>query len=241
MAPILQTENLTKRFGELAAVDNLNFAVEKGIIYGIAGPNGAGKTTLFNLLSGVYSGRGKVLFQGEQIDSLRPYQVGRKGLARTFQVPSLFETLSIYDNIRVGAHFGNHSSNEDEIIQETLKFVGLQNLANEKGEHLSLFDKKRTMLASALAMNPKLLMLDEPNAGLSPREINDSTKLFRKINKQKGITLIVIEHLMKVLVDISDEMMILHNGKKIAYGLPKEVTKEPQVIEVYIGAEHAQS
>lgn len=241
MTPILQTENLTKRFGELAAVDNLTFEVDKGIIYGIAGPNGAGKTTLFNLLSGVHGGEGEVLFQGERIESLRPYQIGRKGLARTFQVPSLFETLSIYDNVRVGAHFGNQSSNEDDIIYETLEFVGLHDLAGEKGECLSLFDKKRTMLASALAMSPKLLLLDEPNAGLSPREIDESVALFRKINDKKGITLIVIEHLMKVLVSISDKMMILHNGKKIAHGEPKKVIKEPQVIEVYIGAGHAEN
>jgi len=239
MPIILETKQVNKRFGELAAVKDLSFEVKEKEIFGIAGPNGAGKTTLFNVISGIHSGSGEIYFFGERIDRLRPFQICLKGIARTFQIPSVFSSLTVYDNIRVGAHFGNHVKYEKKIIKEVLEFVRLSEKQNILTKHLSLFDKKLTMVAAALATHPKLLMLDEPIGGLSPGEINQSVDLFKRINRELGITLIVIEHLMKVLMEISERMMILHNGEKICIGTPEEVAKDKQVIEVYLGADYA--
>lgn len=233
---ILQASKVTKLFGELAAVNDLSFEVEKGEIFGMAGPNGAGKTTLFNLISGVYSGSGDIIFEGENIHGLRPFQICHKGVARTFQVPTLFSTVTVYQNIKVGAHFGVlKGENEKERINKVIDFVGLRGRENIVAEHVGLFDKRLTMLAAALATEPKLLLLDEPIGGLSPREVSDSMALFRKINKELGVTLIIIEHLMKFLVEVSHRLMIINNGEKICIGPPKEVTKDKEVIEVYLG------
>lgn len=239
MPVILETRQVAKRFGELIAVKDLSFSVEEKEIFGIAGPNGAGKTTLFNIITGFYSGSGEIYFQGRRIDRLRPFQVCLRGIARTFQIPSVFSTLSVYDNVRVGAHFGNHHPNERKTIQEVIDFVGLTGKQDIEAKHLPLFDKKLTMLAAALATKPKLLMLDEPIGGLSPVEINKSVEIFKRINQELGITLIIIEHLMKVLMGISHRMMILHNGENICIGSPEEVARDKQVIEVYLGAEYA--
>jgi branched-chain amino acid transport system ATP-binding protein len=240
MSAILETRNVTKRFGELAAVNNLSFEVEKGEIFGIAGPNGAGKTTLFNLISGEYTGEGEILFENQSINGLRPFQVCHRGLARTFQITTVFSTLTVYDNIRVGAHFGNSGKTSDEhLIYEVIDFVGLTGKQDTSATHLSLYDKKLTMLAAALATHPRLLLLDEPIGGLSPVEIKKSVELFRRINSELGITLVIIEHLMKVLTDISQRLMILHNGQKISVGVPADVARDKQVIEVYLGAEYA--
>jgi len=240
MPAILEVRQVTKRFGQLAAVNNLSFEVEEGEVFGIAGPNGAGKTTLFNLISGLYSGEGEIIFEGQRINGLRPYQICRKGLVRTFQIPTVFSTMSVYDNVRVGAHFGSdYRDDEDSIIRNVLDLVGLKGKESVEAKHLSLFDKKLTMLAATLATHPRLLMLDEPIAGLSPLEIQQSVALFKKINKELGITLIVIEHLMNVLMEISHRLMILHNGEKISIGSPEEVAKDKRVIEVYLGAERA--
>jgi branched-chain amino acid transport system ATP-binding protein len=239
MPVVLEVKQLTKRFGELAAVKNLSFEVEKGEIFGVAGPNGAGKTTLFNVISGVYSGTGEIIFEGQPISGLRPYQICHRGLVRTFQIPTVFSTMTLYDNVRVGAHFGNDGQDEDKIIGDALDFVGLRGKENVEAKHLCLFDKKLTMLAAALATQPRLLMLDEPIGGLSPVEIGKSISLFKKINQEMRVTLIVIEHLMSVLMEISQRLMILHNGERISIGSPEEVAKDKQVIEVYLGADYA--
>jgi branched-chain amino acid transport system ATP-binding protein len=238
MSTTLEVKNVTKRFGQLAAVNNLSFEVDKEI-FGIAGPNGAGKTTLFNVISGYFSASGEIYFLGEKIDGLRPFQVCQKGIARTFQIPSVFSTLSVYDNIRVGAHFGNRDQDEKKNIKDVLQFVGLTEKQNTISMNLSLFDKKLTMLAASLATHPKLLMLDEPIGGLSPWEIKQSIDLFKRINRELGVTLIVIEHLMKFLMEISNRMMILHNGQKICIGVPGEVATNKQVIDVYLGVNYA--
>lgn len=233
---IIEVKNLNKKFGELAAVKDLSFEVEKGEIFGIAGPNGSGKTTLFNLISGFYPCSGEIIFEGENIRGLRPFQICHRGVARTFQVPALFSTTTIYQNIRVGAHFGVlKGENEEERINRVIDFVGLRERENAIAGSLDLFDKRLTMLAATLATEPKLLLLDEPTGGLSPREIGDSITLFQKINKELGITIIIIEHLMKVLVEVSRRLMIINNGEKICVGPPEEVTKDRRVIEVYLG------
>jgi branched-chain amino acid transport system ATP-binding protein len=233
---ILRCENVTRRFGELVAVKDLSFEVEKGEIFGIAGPNGAGKTTLFNVITGFYRGSGVIIFDNVNITGLRPHQVCRKGIARTFQIPQLFVTLPVVDNVKVGAHFGVQGGHDERaIINETINLVGLQGKENVIAANLNLFDKKLTMLASALATKPKLLLLDEPIGGLSPTEVKQSVALVHKINQELGLTVIVIEHLMKVLTKISRRLMILHNGEKICLGPPQEVTNDKRVIEVYLG------
>ncbi len=239
MQNILETREIAKRFGQLAAVKDLTFEVEEGEIFGIAGPNGAGKTTLFNVITGNYPATGEIYFSGKRIDRLRPFQICLLGIARTFQIPSVFSTLTVYDNIRVGAHFGNHVRDEKNTIKEITQFIGLTEKQYTLTKHLSLFDKKLTMVGAALATHPKLLMLDEPIGGLSPWEITQSIELFKRINHELGITLIVIEHLMKFLMELSNRMMILHNGQKICVGKPEEVAQDKQVIEVYLGADYA--
>jgi len=234
---ILQVKNLTKRFGELAAVKELSFEVEEGEIFGIAGPNGAGKTTLFNLITGFYHGSGDIVFDNVNISGLRPHQICHKGIARTFQIPELFLPLPVVENIRVGAHFGAVGAhNEKESITEAINFVGLQGRENVIAANLNLFDKKMTMLAAALATKPKLLLLDEPIGGLSPIEVRQSVAIFQKINKELGLTILIIEHLMKVLTEVSQQLMILQNGEKICIGPPQEVTKDKRVINVYLGS-----
>jgi len=233
---IFRCEKVTKRFGGLAAVKDLSFEVEKGEIFGIAGPNGAGKTTLFNVITGFYRGSGDIVFDNVNISRLRPHQICHKGIARTFQIPQLFSTLPMFENVRVGAHFGAQAGhNEEEHINEVINLVGLQGRENVIAANLNLFDKKLTMLAAALATKPKLLLLDEPAGGLSPIEVRQSVTLFQKISKELGVTIIVIEHLMKVLTEVSRRLMIIHNGGKIAIGTPQEVTKDKRVIEVYLG------
>lgn len=236
MSIILETKHLTKKFGKLVAVDKLSFSVEEGIIFGIAGPNGAGKTTLFNVLSGLYKGTGDVIFLDQLINRKPPDKICQFGLARTFQAPAVFNSLSVYDNVRVGGHFGNANDLSKREITEVLDFLCLNDQADCKLENLSLYTKKLTMLASALATNPKLIMLDEPIAGLSPVEIEKSVLLIKRINQELNITIIIIEHLMKVLVGLSTKMMILNEGKIIANGNPEEVTSDKQVVNVYLGS-----
>ncbi len=234
---LLEARNVTKRFGEMAAVNNLSFTVREGEILGIAGPNGAGKTTLFNVISGVYPAEGKIIFDGQNIAGLGPHHICRRGLARTFQTPVVFSSLSVYDNVKVGVHFGSGASRrqEKEIIDELLDFVGLSAKRDQLARNLPLIDKKLTMVAAALATRPKLLLMDEPLGGLSPAEIKLTIALVEKISQKLGITLLVIEHIMRVLAGISSRLMILHNGEIIATGSPEEVVRDERVIEVYLG------
>jgi len=233
---ILQLNKVTQLFGQLAAVNNLSFEVEKGEVFGIAGPNGAGKSTLFNVITRFYRGSGDIIFDGRSIRVLRPHQVCYRGIARTFQIPELFSTLPVVENVKVGAHFGEQGAHhERERINEAINFVGLQSKRNVLAANLNLFDKKMTMLAIALATKPKLLLLDEPVGGLSPTEVTDSVDLIKKINKELGLTIIVIEHLMKVLIEVSQRLMILQNGEKVCIGPPQEITQDKKVIEIYLG------
>jgi len=239
---LLNVVNVTKKFGNLAAVNDLSFSVEQGEIFGIAGPNGAGKTTLFNLIAGMYPCKGTINFQEKKINNRQPYEICKAGVARTFQIPQVFSSMTVHDNVEIGAHFSGRVAGhkeENEIIAEVIDFVGLSGKESLSAKNLSLFDKKMTMLATALATKPELLLLDEPIAGLSPTEIQTSEQLFNRINTERKITLIVIEHLMKVLMGISHRVMILNNGEKISIGQPDEVAKNREVIEVYLGTEYA--
>jgi branched-chain amino acid transport system ATP-binding protein len=237
---MLKCKNLTKRFGKLLAVNNLSFEVKNGEIFGIAGPNGAGKTTLFNLITGIYQGSGEITFEGENIQGCKPYEICHKGIARTFQIPQVFLTLSVIENVRVGAHFG-HSGirNEMKNIKEVIDFVGLSGKENVIGANLKLLDKKLVMIAAALATKPRLLLLDEPIAGLSPEESRQSITMFKRINKELGLTIIIIEHFMKALTELSSRLLILQNGGEICVDSPLAVSKNKKVIECYLGENHA--
>jgi branched-chain amino acid transport system ATP-binding protein len=234
---ILRVDSLTLRFGALAAVNDLSFELEEGEILGIAGPNGAGKTTLFNAITGFYKYTGDIFFYDDKISGLRPHQICQKGIARTFQIPQLFSTLSVYDNLRMGAHFGARmrGAQEAESIKEVTGFLGLEGKEGVGAAGLNLFDKKLTMLGATLLTRAKVLLVDEPTAGLSPTETTEFIALFKKINETRGISIIIIEHLMKVLTQLSQRMLIMENGKKVTIGCPVDVCRDEKVIEIYLG------
>ena len=233
---ILSCDKVTMKFGALVAVNSLSFEVEKGEIFGISGPNGAGKSTLFNVITGFYQGSGDIYFEDVKINKMRPYKICNLGIARTFQIPQLCQSLSVFDNIKIGAHFGVEGPHNDmEIIDKAIDFVDLAGKESIIADNLNLLDKKKTMIAAALATNPRVLMLDEPTGGLSPAEVKQSIDLFRKINEELGITIIVIEHLMKVLTELAQRMMIIHMGSKICIGPPCDVTQDNRVIKIYLG------
>jgi len=234
--PILQVENLGMAFSGAAALKGLSFTVQSGEIFGIAGPNGAGKTTLFNVISGLYTGTGSIVFQARNIAGAKPHRICHLGMARTLQVPRIFTTLNVYDNIRFGAHFGKAGRrNEARLIENALEFVGLAHRKKDPTEHLGLYHKKMTMIAAALATDPSLLLLDEPVGGLSPVEIDPLIALIQRINRELKITVIIIEHLMKVLKALSHRMMIIHYGETICIGTPEAVMADENVKAVYLG------
>ncbi len=238
---VLQCIEVTKRFGKLVAVDHLSFDVEEGEIFGITGPNGSGKTTLFNLITGIYPFEGKILFNGKKINGLSTHKICHKGIARTFQIPQLFLTLPVIQNVRAGAHFGTPGvkRDEEERIRAAIDFVGLRAQEQTVAKNLKLLDKKRTMIATALATKPNMLLLDEPIAGLNPREILEAMDMFKRINQELGLTVIIIEHFMRVLTRLSNRLMILENGRMLCLGKPAEVSRDKKVIECYLGNSHA--
>jgi len=235
--------NLNKQFGELIATDNLSFEVEEKEILGIAGPNGAGKTTLFNLITGILTGEGEILYKDKNIHGLPPYKICRMGITRTFQIPTLFNTLTVYENLLIGGYFGHHGSfrliKEDSYAKEALKFIGLESKAEVEARTLNLYEKKLTMMGACIATHPEILLLDEPMGGLNPAEMKKFVDKINKINKNLGVTVIIIEHLMKVLVTFVDRLMIIHEGKEICNGLPEKVIKDNEVKEVYLGMDYA--
>jgi len=246
MEPLLKVRNVSKFFGKFAAVRNVSFEVFPNEIFGIAGPNGAGKTTLFNLISRNHDlSSGDIIFDGRYVGELSPHQVCHAGIARTFQVPEVFRSLTVLENVMVGSTFGRPMSilrvsrqDERRIAKETaikaLDFVGLGEKKFSSLESLSLLEVKSLMIASALATNPKLLLLDEPVAGLSTQEIAQVTELMRQMNRE-GITIIMVEHIMKTLMRLSHRVMILDYGQKISEGTPEQVCRDEKVIEVYLG------
>ncbi|HEY97570.1 MAG TPA: ABC transporter ATP-binding protein [Dehalococcoidia bacterium] len=239
---ILEGEGVTKYFGGLAAVDGVDFRVDQGEVVGLIGPNGAGKTTLFNLISATYSPKpGIIRFKDIDITHKKPYQICRMGIARTFQMVKIFGNLPVIENVRAGAFFGKSTSvssaNATKDSLELLEYMGLSQVANTPARDLTLANQKRLEVARALATKPELLLLDEMMAGLNQAEVAGAMQLITSI-KDRGITIVMIEHVMKAIMNVCDRIIVLHHGKKIAEGTPQEIATSESVIEVYLGEDH---
>ena len=234
---ILETRKVSKTFGSIEALVDVDMTVDTGEIFGIAGPNGAGKSTLFNVVSGSFPpSTGQIMFDGKDITRLKAHRICHLGLARTFQIPRTFPTLSVYDNIRVGATFGGHDGRRlGKRVRESLDFLSLTTFKDTLASNLDLYTTKLVMMAACLATGCRLLMLDEPLAGLSMLEIKDFLAVVRKINREQDTTVLIIEHILDSLIDVSDRMLILHNGAVIGVGDPEAVCRDPKVVEVYLG------
>ncbi|MEP0804141.1 MAG: ABC transporter ATP-binding protein [Chloroflexota bacterium] len=253
---LLETKDVIKRFGGLTAVNKMNFTLEKGQIASIIGPNGAGKTTFFNTLTGIYKPEeGSIEFNGHSLVGLRPDQVAERGIARTFQNIRLFGSMTVIENILVGMHtqlkqrgtdilFRTKTFHEEEAeaearAKELMDYVGLKNVGNELARNLPYGGQRRIEIARALAANPTLILLDEPTAGMNPNETEEAIKLFRRIRDERGVTVLLIEHDMRVVMNISERISVMDYGEKIAEGTPAQIRSNQRVIEAYLGREAA--
>ena len=239
---ILELRGVSRRFGGLDALAEVDLSVQPGEIVGLIGPNGAGKTTLVNVVTGVYKpSSGSIHFNGSKIDGLKPYQISRIGVARTFQVVQPFPEMSVLENVMAPAIYAAGLKNIEEAREkalEKIEFVGLGVEVQTMASQLTLASRKRLELAKSLAMNPQILLLDEVNAGLNPAEIDKALELIRTI-ASSGVTIIIIEHLMKVVLSLCNRIVVLHHGALIAEGTPKEITTDQRVVQAYLGSRYA--
>lgn len=237
---ILEVNHATKIFDGLVANEDITFNVKYGEIVGVVGPNGAGKTTLFNSLSGAHSlTSGQVIFQGENITKLPAYEINKRGMGRTFQIPQSINELTVFENIMLGA-MGKHSNMHEvkEVATQVMQLCGLNDYKNQIVGSMNVIQKKRIEIARALATQPKLLLLDETMAGLSNTERAEAVDLIMKIN-ETGVAILTIEHMMDVVMNVSNRVVVIQSGKLICEGTPEEVTSNPQVISAYLGGGHS--
>jgi len=235
---LLKIDAVTKRFRGLVAVDHVSLNVPEGSIFAVIGPNGAGKTTLFNLIAGVFRcDSGSIIFDGTQIDGLPPDRIAQRGLARTFQIVRPFPALSVHENAAIGAMMRISDPQRAFLrAEEVLRRLDLWDKRDQKAASLTLPDRKRLEVARALATEPKLLLLDEVMAGLRPTETDRVVDILRSLNKDEGITILMIEHVMRAVMALADHVHVLNHGASIAEGTPAEVTRDPRVVASYLGA-----
>jgi branched-chain amino acid transport system ATP-binding protein len=239
MNALLAVDGVSKRFRGLVAVDRVSFAVPQGLIFAVIGPNGAGKTTLFNMIAGNFvPDTGTVSFAGERIDGLPPDRVCRRGIGRTFQLVRPFPALTVEDNVIVGALLHRHHARDARVrAHEVLRRLELYDKRDQRASALTLPDRKRLEMARAFATDPKLLLLDEVMAGLRPTETDRIVTILKELNQETGLTILLIEHVMRAVMALAGRVLVLHHGAAIAEGAPDEVVRNPAVIHSYLGAE----
>jgi branched-chain amino acid transport system ATP-binding protein len=239
MSALLQVDGVSKRFRGLVAVDRLSFAVQERGIFAVIGPNGAGKTTLFNMIAGVFKpDGGEIRFAGERIDGLSEDRVCRRGIGRTFQIVRPFPALTVEDNVIVGALLHRHGVDDARAhAHDVLRRLELYDKRTQRATALTLPDRKRLEVARALATGPKLLLLDEVMAGLRPTETDRMVSILRELNRETGLAILLIEHVMRAVMALAGRILVLHHGAPIAEGAPEEVVRDPAVIHSYLGAE----